>query len=127
MPSGYYTNGNITEFTVEPLDSGVGKWPVKYRFTVKVSGEIDRYSYFVIDMPEAFWVNPDDETRVRVFEDRCGEDFFGITNNVISCVVADAGSKIQVKDAFLYQATTNLTDSDGLYFPPEVAFTIDGF
>ena len=126
IAAGTFTNGNITAFTVNPLSSGVGEWPVKYRFSVKTSGEIDRYCYFVIDLPEALWI-PDDETRVRAFEDRCGEDLFGTTNNVISCVITDGGSKIQVKDAFLYAATTNLTDSDGLYFPPEIQFTINGF
>ncbi len=93
IPAGTFTNGNITAFTVDPLSSGVGEWPVKYRFTVKTSGEIDRYCYFVIDLPEALWI-ADDESRVRAFEDRCGENLFGTTNNVISCVVTDGGSKI---------------------------------
>jgi len=80
----------------------------------------------LIELPEALWI-PDDEARIREFEDSCGSDLFGITNTLISCVVASRGSQIKVKDGFLYQATTNLTDSDGLYFPPDISFTLDGF
>ena len=80
----------------------------------------------MITLPEEVWI-PDDESRVREFEDSCGENLFGVTNTIISCVITSGGSQIKVKDGFLYQATTNLTDSDGLYFPPDISFTLDGF
>jgi len=64
IPQGYYTNGNITSFTVNPLSTAVGEQPVKYQFNLKTSGEIFRYSYFLITLPEDLWV-PDDESRVR--------------------------------------------------------------
>jgi len=63
----------------------------------------------------------------RDFEDSCGEDLHAFTNSVLSCVVADGGRTIRIKGGFQYQASTNLTDSDGLYYPPDLSFTLDGF
>ena len=66
-------------------------------------------------------------TNDRYFEDSCGENIEAFTNTVISCVVMNSKRTIQVKDGFLYQASTNFTDSDGLYFPPDMYFTLEGF
>jgi len=126
MPQGLYKSGNITAFSVTPSSTGVGDFPVKYSFKVTPNGDVFRYSYLVIDLPQALYI-PDDESRVRRFEDKCGENLFGFSNALISCVVANGGRQIQIKDGFLYADTKNLTDSDGLYFPPELGFTLNGF
>ena len=34
---------------------------------------------------------------------------------------------IRIINGFQFFATTNLTDDDGLYYPPELIFTLDGF
>lgn len=73
-----------------PSSTGVGDFPVKYSFKLTPNGDVFRYSYLVIELPEALKI-PDDETRVRRFEDKCGENLFGLTNTVISCVVSFGG------------------------------------
>ena len=53
MPQAYYTSGNITQFRIIPSSQGVGEFPVKYKFTVTPNGEVERYAYLLIDLPEA--------------------------------------------------------------------------
>lgn len=86
------------------------------------NGEIPRYGYLQIDLPDEVTITND-----RYFEDSCGENIEAFTNTVISCVVMNNLRTIQIKDGFLYEASTNFTDSDGLYFPPDLYFTLDGF
>lgn len=81
-----------------------------------------RYGYFEINLPDSVDIIDEND-----FENSCGEDLFAFTNTVISCVVTNGGRTIQIKDGFLYQASTNLTDSDGLYYTPDIQFTLDGF
>jgi len=52
MPQGAYGSGNITTFRVQPASFGVGEFPVKYQFTVTPNGEVDRYAYMLLDLPE---------------------------------------------------------------------------
>ena len=52
---------------------------------------------------------------------------FAFTNSVISCAVINSSKSILIRDGFLYEATTNFTDTDGLYFPPDLQFTLSGF
>lgn len=120
--AGYFTEGNITTFTISPQSTGVGEDPVKYDFNVQPNGEIPRYGYLQIDLPDEVTITND-----RYFEDSCGEDIEAFTNSVISCVVMNNLRTIQIKDGFLYEASTNFTDTDGLYFPPDLYFTLDGF
>lgn len=119
---GYFTHGNITTFTVKPQSSSVGAYPVKYDFNVVPCGEVPRYGYFEINLPDSVDIIDEND-----FENSCGEDLYAFTNTVISCVVTNGGRTIQIKDGFLYQASTNLTDSDGLYYTPDIQFTLDGF
>ena len=74
-----------------------------------------RYAYLEIQLPDEV-----DIINERDFEDSCGENLFAFTNSVISCVVTNGARTIQIKDGFLYAASTNLTDSDGLYYPPDI-------
>lgn len=90
------------------------------------NGEVERYSYLKIDLPADLKI-PTTSSRINLFETKCGSNVSGFTNTVISCVVKDSGSSIQVKDGFLYAGSTNFTDSDGLYFPPQLSFELDGF
>ena len=72
---------------------------------------------------------PDDVTIIseNEFEDSCGEDLFAFTNSVISCAVINSSKSILIRDGFLYEASANFTDTDGLYFPPDLQFTLSGF
>ena len=45
---GYFTEGNITTFTVSPQSSSVGAYPVKYDFNIQPNGEMPRYAYLEI-------------------------------------------------------------------------------
>ena len=119
---GYFTEGNITTFTVKPQSSSVGAYPVKYDFNIQPNGEVPRYGYMEITLPAEV-----DIVNERDFEDSCGEDLFAFTNSVISCVVTNGSRTIQIKDGFLYAASTNLTDTDGLYYAPDIQFTLNGF
>ena len=120
--AGYFTTGTVTKFTVSPQSSAVGEDQVKYDFNVQPNGEIPRYGYLQLELPEEVTITSD-----RYFEDSCGENIEAFTNTVISCVVMDSKRTIQIKDGFLYQASTNLTDSDGVYFAPDLYFTLEGF
>jgi len=126
MPSGYFLPGNITKFTAVPESTTVGLPNVKYTFRVTPSGDIARYSYLLLDLPEQLKI-ADDEKKVRLFEDKCGENLFGFPSSTISCEVKSGGRQIKIKDGFLYQGTTNFTDADGIYMPPELGFTLAGF
>ena len=119
---GYFTHGNITTFTVRPQDSSVGQYPVKYDFNIVPNGEVPRRGYLEINLPDEVDIIND-----RDFEDSCGEDLYAFTNTVISCVVTNNARTIQIKDGFLSVASTNLTDDDGLYYPPDIQFTLNGF
>lgn len=97
LDAGYFTEGNITTFTVSPQDSSVGNYPVKYDFNIVPNGDIPRYGYLEISLPdEVEIINEND------FENSCGEDLYAFTNTVISCVVTNGGRTIQIKDGFLY-------------------------
>ena len=120
--AGYFTTGNITVFTVSPESTAVGNYPVKYSFNVVPNGDVTRYGYLQIDLPDEVTIVND-----RDFEDSCGEDILHFTNTAISCVVTNNGRSIQIKDGFLYVASTNLTDTDNLYYPPDLQFTLNGF
>ena len=52
MTQGYFGSGNITTFRITPSSQGVGEFPVKYQFTVTPNGEVERYAYLLIDLPE---------------------------------------------------------------------------
>ena len=105
-----------------PESTAVGNYPVKYSFNVVPNGDVTRYGYLQLDLPDQVTIVND-----RDFEDSCGEDILHFTNTAISCVVTNGGRSIQIKDGFLYAASTNLTDTDGLYYPPDLQFTLDGF
>jgi hypothetical protein len=47
----YFKATNITEFLVEPLNRGVGQYPVTYRFKFRPNGEILANTYIVLTMP----------------------------------------------------------------------------
>lgn len=111
----YFTPGNITTFTVKAQSSAVGLAPVKYDFNIVPNGEVPRYGYIELKLPVEVSI-PNEKD----FENSCGEHLYALTNSVISCVVRDGGRTLQIKDGFLYKATTNLTDSDGLYYPPDI-------
>ena len=122
MDSDYFTTGNITLFTVSPQKSGVGLYPVKYDFRLIPNGEVLRYGYLKIDLPDDTFILDDND-----FETSCGEDVYGFTNTDISCVVTDGGRTILIRDGFQNIGTTNFTDDDGLYSPPDLGFTLDRF
>ena len=122
MAAGYFTAGNITTFSITPDNSAVGSYPVKYKFNIIPNGEVARYGYLEIALPAEIEI-----VNERDFEDSCGEKVYGFTNTKISCVVTNGGRTIQVKDGFLLAGSTNLTDSDGLYYPPDLLFTLNGF
>jgi hypothetical protein len=122
LDSGYFTTGNVTLFTVSPQETGVGLYPVKYDFRVIPNGEVERYGYLKIDLPDDTFILDDND-----FETSCGEDVYGFTNTEISCIVTDGGRTILIKDGFLYVASANFTDDDGLYSSPDLGFTLDNF
>lgn len=117
-----FTYGNVTEFTVKPQSSSVGMYPVKYDFSVVPNGDVPRYGYLELSLPDEIVIIEEND-----FENACGEDLYAFTNTVISCVVTNGGRTIQIKDGFLYAASTNMTGDDGLYYPPDIQFTLDGF
>lgn len=88
---------------------------MKYDFNIQPNGEVPRYGYLEINLPESVSI-----VNERDFEDSCGENLFAFTNTVISCVVTNGSRTIQIKDGFLYAASTNLTDTDGLYYAPDI-------
>ena len=55
---------------------------MKYDFNIQPNGEIPRYGYLQIDLPDEVTI-----TNERYFEDSCGENIEAFTNTVISCVV----------------------------------------
>ena len=120
--SGYFTAGNITTFTVSPQSTAVNDYPTNYTFNVIPNGEIERYAYLVIELPDEVEILEDND-----LETFCGYNLYAFTNDLISCVVTNNRRTIQVKDGFLYEATANFTDDDGLYFPPDLQFTLQGF
>lgn len=81
-----------------------------------------RYAFLVISLPPEVGIVDE-----RDFEDSCGEDLHAFTHTLLSCVVADGGRTIKIDGGFQSAATTNLTDSDGLYYPPDLSFTLDKF
>lgn len=122
IDSGYFTKGNITTFTVTPQETGVGLYPVTYDFRVVPNGDCIRYSYLKIDLPDEIEIQDDND-----FETSCGEDLTGFTNTVISCVVTNGGRSILIKDGFLYEASTLLSNGDGDYSPPDLRFSLANF
>ncbi len=86
------------------------------------NGEVERYAYLSIRLPEEIVILNEND-----FETKCGESLYGFTNKIISCTVTNGGRTILIKDGFINAGTTNLTDSDGLYFPPDIGFTLDKF
>ena len=96
MAAGYFTAGNITTFSIAPENSAVGTYPVKYKFNVIPNGEVARYGYLEIDLPDEVVIIEE-----RDFEDSCGESVYGFTNTKISCVVTNNGRTLQIKDGFL--------------------------
>lgn len=61
------------------------------------------------------------------FETSCGENLSGFTSTKISCVVTNGGRTLRIRDGFLNLGTNTLSDSDGLYYPPDLEFTLDKF
>lgn len=52
LTSDFFERSYIKQFTVRPQDFGVGQYPVFYDFTIQPAGEVWRYSYFVITIPD---------------------------------------------------------------------------
>ena len=90
MPKDYYKSGNITTYRALPSSFGVGEFPVAYQFTVTPNGEIPRYSYLLLDLPEELAI-PNEQSRINRFETSCGKNLSGFTNTVISCVIRNGG------------------------------------
>ena len=97
LDSGYFTKGNVTVFTVTPQETGVGLYPVTYDFRIMPNGDLIRYTYLKIDLPDEIIIDDDND-----FETSCGSNIEGFTNDVISCVVTNGGRSILIKDGFLY-------------------------
>lgn len=90
---GYFVKGNITVFTVEPLNVGVGSFPSTYRFTVTPSGEVWEDAYLVIRLPDQ--VSVWDE---RALETKCGTNLQAFTYVDITCKVN--GNVITINNGF---------------------------
>lgn len=95
---------------------------MSYDFRIVPNGDLVRYSYLKIDLPAEIEIQDDND-----FETSCGFDLEGFTNTVISCVVTNGGSSILIKDGFLYEASTLLSDDDGDYDPPDIRFSLANF
>ena len=52
---------------------------------------MERYGYLLIDLPDELVIPIQDNSRVRAFETKCGENLSGFTNDAISCVVKSSG------------------------------------
>jgi hypothetical protein len=77
---------------------------VFYRFRIQPSGELYRYSYLRIVLP--------DEIRVydeRELEKNCNYNLAGFTSNRISCKVN--GNVIFINSGFNQRATTAMTET----------------
>ena len=74
-----------------------------------------RSSYLEIQLPEEVTI-----VNERDFEDECGENLFAFTSDKISCVVTNGSRTIQIKYGYISVASTNFTDSDGLYYAPDI-------
>ena len=97
-----FQKGNITQFDVIPSDYGVGAYPVFYTFRIRPSGEIWRYSYLRIVIP--------DEVRIydeKELERECNYDLSGFTSRRISCKVR--GKIIEIRNGFDLRETTSMT------------------
>ena len=119
----YLTEGNITDFRVSTQSVTVGDYPVTYDFVVTPNGEMTYQSTLKIVLPDQITILDRND-----FETSCGENLYGFTNeDGISCAVSNDLKEITIRDGFLYEASANFTDDDGLYFPPELLFSLTGF
>lgn len=126
---GYYTikkdlmtKGNITTFSVTPQNYGVGQFPVFYDFKIQPSGELYRYSYIRIVMP--------DEIRIyseREIEKNCNYNLKGFTSSRINCKVN--GNVIFINSGFAMSETTAMTTTGyrggrDTMIPPMLEFSL---
>ena len=95
MPKDYFISSNVTDFTVDVLDTGVGAFPVTYRFRVTPAGEVWKKGYFVIDVPPEISIADE-----RALERRCGTNLSGFTHVNIHCVLN--GNRLLIKNGFKY-------------------------
>ena len=122
LPSGYFTTGTVTFYSVWSQDTTPGAYPVKYDFTVTPNGEVQQSGYLSINLPNDIFISNKSD-----FETSCGLDLSGFTNSKITCVVTNSGRTIQIKDGFLSKGTSTLMDSNKLYSPPTLQFTLNKF
>jgi len=119
MADNYFIKSNVTDFTVEVLDTGVGAFPVTYKFLVTTAGEVWKKGYFIINIPPEISVSNE-----REMERKCGTNLKGFTYSNIHCKLN--GNKLIIENGFKQSATANLTD-DGDLIPPTFEFEIDWF
>lgn len=116
----YFVSSNITEFLVEPLNTGVGQFPVVYKFTVTPAGDVEEDSYFVLQLPEEVGVYDELE-----LERECGGELEGFTYVNIHCKLNT--DRILIQNGFKLEGTTNMTDDDGSDLPPTFVFYLPEF
>ena len=95
---------------------------MKYDFTIQPNGEIPIGAYIEIELPTEIEIVDEDD-----FEASCGEDLYVFTQDYINCQVRNNMRTIRIINGFQFFPTTNLTDDDSSYDPPELLFTLDGF
>jgi hypothetical protein len=89
---------------------------------VTPNGEVQQGSYLSINLPNDISISNKSD-----FETSCGLDLSGFTNSKITCVVTNSGRTIQIKDGFLTKGTSTLSNTNKLYLPPTLQFTLDKF
>ena len=110
IPSGYFTTGTVTEYTIWSQNVTPGAYPVKFDFTVTPNGEVPQNGYLAITLPTDIIISNKSD-----FETSCGLDLSGFTNSKITCVVTNSGRMIQIKDGFLSKGTSTLANANKLY------------
>ena len=122
-----YFNASIIEtFEVTPLLSGVGMFPVTYRFRVIPTGDVPAGAYMELELPSE--LNIVSESAI---EKECGGDYrdtlLAFTYWKLNCQVRGNNDElIRINDGFKYLATANFSDPDidNRYDPPEFYFEI---
>ena len=126
---GYFNTSIIETFEVTPLDTGVGMFPVTYRFRVIPTGDVPAGAYMELELP--------DEVKIlseSALEKQCGGDYrdtlLGFSYWKLNCQVRGNDNElIRINDGFKYLPTTNFSDPDidNRYDPPEFYFELPQF
>ena len=102
----------VNYFTVTPLDTGVGSFPVTYRFIIQPAGEFWTKSTILITLPDEVRVSDE-----RNLEKRCGANMSGFTYTKLNCRLNN-GNKLYIEQGFKFEGT-DVMKTSGLV-PPTI-------